>query len=230
VIVEAVSNGLSSSTPAATVTWHVALLRVLLAAVCAAGVPAAAREHAPRIVVLGDSLTSGRGIGKAHAYPAVLQQHLRDNGYDYEVVNAGVSGDTTAGALRRVGEALDEEDVQILIVALGANDGLRGIRVEQLTSNLSRIIEEAQRRRIAVVLVGMDALPIRGWAYSVAFHRAYEELAARYRVPLVPFLLLNVMSNPDLMQRDRVHPNEAGARAIADHIWPYLESLLKKTV
>jgi acyl-CoA thioesterase-1 len=76
----------------------------------------------------------------------------------------------------------------------------------------------------------MDALPIRGWAYSVAFHRAYEELAARYRVPLVPFLLLNVMSNPDLMQRDRVHPNEAGARAIADHIWPYLESLLKKTV
>ena len=228
-IAEAVSNCSSSSNPASGLTWHVVLLRVLLAAVCAAGVPATARERTPRIVVLGDSLTSGRGIGKALAYPAVLQQRLRDNGYDYEVVNAGVSGDTTAGALRRVGEAL-EDDVDILIVALGANDGLRGIRVEQLTFNLSRIIEEAQRRGIAVVLVGMDALPVRGWAYSVAFHRAYEELAARYRVPLVPFLLLNVMSNPALMQRDRVHPNEAGARAIADHIWPYLELLLKKTV
>jgi acyl-CoA thioesterase-1 len=118
--------------------------------------------------------------------------------------------------------------VKILIVALGANDGLRGVPIEQLKSNLSEIIEEAQRRGIAVVLVGMDALPLRGWAYSVEFHRAYEELAARYRVPLVPFVLMNVMTNASLMQNDRTHPNEAGARAIADFIWPYLEPLLKK--
>jgi acyl-CoA thioesterase-1 len=206
-----------------------AVARLLFALVCALAVPAAARERAPRIVVLGDSLTSGRGIGTAHAYPAVLEQRLRDNGYDYDVVNAGVSGDTTSDALRRVQDALDG-DVQVLIVALGANDGLRGVRVEKLESNLSRIIEEAQRRGIRVVLVGMDALPVHGWAYSVAFHRSYEELAARYRVPLVPFVLLNVMTNPALMQRDHVHPNEAGARAIADLIWPYLESLLKRTV
>ena len=145
------------------------------------------------------------------------------------MVNAGVSGDTTAGALRRVDSAL-EGDVRILIVALGANDGLRGVRVEQLTANLGRIIDQAQQRQISVMLVGMDALPIRGWAYSVAFHRAYEELAARYRIPLVPFLLVNVLSDPTLMQRDRVHPNEAGARAIADRLWPYLQPLLQRTV
>jgi acyl-CoA thioesterase-1 len=185
------------------------------------------REDAPRIVALGDSLTSGRGIGRDEAYPAVLQERLEDGGYTYQVVNAGVSGDTTARALRRYREALDG-DVKVLIVALGANDGLRGVPVEQLKANLSEIIEEAQRRGIAVVLVGMDALPLHGWAYSVAFHRAYEELAARYAIPLVPFVLMNIMTDPSLMQRDRAHPNQAGARAIADLIWPHLQPLLKK--
>jgi acyl-CoA thioesterase-1 len=202
---------------------------VLLAVVVTAlAVPAAtAREDAPRIVALGDSLTSGRGIGKDEAYPAVLQARLEDAGYNYHVINAGVSGDTTARALRRYRDTLDG-DVKVLIVALGANDGLRGVGVEQLKSNLSVIIEEAQRRGIAVVLVGMDALPLHGWAYSVAFHRAYEELAARYAIPLVPFVLMNIMTDPSLMQGDRAHPNQAGARAIADLIWPHLQPLLKK--
>jgi acyl-CoA thioesterase-1 len=200
---------------------------MLLAVVTALAVPAAtARDHAPQIVALGDSLTSGRGIGKDEAYPAVLQARLEDSGYNYHVVNAGVSGDTTARALGRYREALDG-DVKVLIVALGANDGLRGVPVEQLKSNLSVIIEAAQRRSIAVVLVGMDALPLHGWAYSVAFHRAYEELAAHYAIPLVPFVLMNIMTDPSLMQRDRAHPNQAGARAIADLIWPHLQPLLK---
>jgi acyl-CoA thioesterase I len=188
--------------------------------------PAAAADGAPRIVALGDSLTSGRGIGKTHAFPALLQTQLNDAGYAYEVINAGVSGDTSARALRRVRDALDG-DVRVLIVALGANDGLRGVPVQQLQSNLGQIIEVAQRRGISVLLCGMDALPVHGWDYSVAFHRAYEELAARYRVSLVPFLLLKVIANPQLMQSDRIHPNEAGARAIADSIWPYLQALLK---
>jgi acyl-CoA thioesterase-1 len=190
---------------------------------------AAAAEGAPRIVALGDSLTSGRGIGKTHAFPALLQAHVDDADYDYQVINAGVSGDTTARALRRLRGALDG-DVRVLIVALGANDGLRGVPVQQLTLNLGQIIEEAQRRGISVLLCGMDALPLHGWDYSVAFHRAYDDLAARYRVPLVPFLLLNVMANPELMQSDRIHPNEAGARAIAEKIWPYLQPLLKQAV
>jgi acyl-CoA thioesterase-1 len=199
----------------------------LLAVVTALAVPATANEDLPRIVALGDSLTSGRGIGKDDAYPAVLQKRLEDDGYTYHVVNAGVSGDTTARALRRYRDAL-EGDVRVLIVALGANDGLRGVPVEQLESNLSAIIEEAQRRGIAVVLIGMDALPVHGWAYSVAFHHAYEELAARYRVTLVPSVLMKVMSDASLMQSDRAHPNEAGARALADLIWPHLRPLLKK--
>jgi acyl-CoA thioesterase-1 len=200
---------------------------MFLAVVALLAVSATAREDAPRIVALGDSLTSGRGIGKAAAYPAVLQGRLEDGGYRYQVVNAGVSGDTTARALRRYRDALDG-DVKVLIVALGANDGLRGVPVEQLKSNLSAIVEEAQRRDIAVVLVGMDALPMHGWPYTVAFHRAYEDLASRYRIPLVPSVLMTVMTNASLMQSDRAHPNEAGARAIADLIWPHLEPLLKK--
>jgi acyl-CoA thioesterase-1 len=199
----------------------------LLAVVTGLAVPATANEDEPLIVALGDSLTSGRGIGKEEAYPAVLQKRLEDDGYIYHVVNAGVSGDTTARALRRYRDAL-EGDVKVLIVALGANDGLRGVPVEQLESNLSAIIEEAQRRGIAVVLVGMDALPLRGWAYSVAFHRAYEELAARYGVTLVRSVLMKVMSDASLMQSDRAHPNQAGARAIADLIWPHVRPLLEK--
>jgi acyl-CoA thioesterase-1 len=201
---------------------------LFLAAIAAFAAPVMARDNAPRIVALGDSLTSGRGIGKADAYPAVLQERLEDDGYTYQMVNAGVSGDTTGRALRRFQDAL-VGDVRILIVALGANDGLRGVSVDQLKSNLSVIIEEAQRRNIAVLLVGMDALPVHGWAYSLAFHRAYDDLAARYGVPLVPSVLVNVMTNPALMQSDRVHPNQAGARAIAGLIWPHLQPLLSKS-
>jgi acyl-CoA thioesterase-1 len=203
---------------------------VLLVLMTASTVPAAwATPEAERlrIVALGDSLTSGQGIGAADAYPAVLQERLDGGGYDYRVVNAGVSGDTTSRALRRYREALDG-DVKILILALGANDGLRGVPVDQLKSNLSEIIEEAQRRGIDVVLIGMDALPIPGWDYSVAFHRAYDSLAARYGITLVPSFLMKILTNNSLMQSDRAHPNKAGARAIADLVWPYLEPLLSK--
>jgi acyl-CoA thioesterase-1 len=198
---------------------------VLLVALTPPVASATVREEAPRIVALGDSLTSGYGIASADAYPALLQARLDDRGYHYQVVNAGVSGDTTGRALRRYQKALDG-DVKILIVALGANDGLRGVPVAQLKSNLAVIIEEAQRRDIAVVLVGMDALPLHGWDYTVAFHRAYQDLAEQYHVPLVPSVLTKVMPDASLMQSDRAHPNRDGARAIADMIWPYLEPLL----
>ena len=116
--------------------------------------------------------------------------------------------------------------MRVLVVALGANDGLRGVPVAQITANLSHIIETAQKRGIAVLLCAMEALPIHGWAYTAAFHQAYLALAARYNVPLVPFILLNVIGDPRLMQRDRAHPNADGARAIADVIWPHLERVL----
>jgi acyl-CoA thioesterase-1 len=217
-----------------TRTFLSAVLFAALAALPASAGPQAenvahglSRAESLRIVALGDSLTSGRGIGVDKAYPAVLQNWLDDDGYHYDVINGGVSGDTSARALRRYRELLDRS-VKILIVALGANDGLRGLPVDQLTKNLSAIIEEAQRRDIAVVLVGMDALPMHGWGYTVAFHRVYEDLSSRYQVPLVPFVLMKIMTDASLMQSDHAHPNEAGARAIADLIWPYLEPLLVK--
>lgn len=199
------------------------LVAVISAAAVSAPPPDAASR--PLIVAFGDSLTSGRGLESEQAFPAILQQRLDEAGLDYAMVNAGVSGDTTTRALRRLEPALDG-DVRALIVALGANDGLRGVPVDQLKSNLSRIIEAAQARGIAVLLCGMETLPIRGWPYTVAFHNAYGELAARYKVPLVPFVMMKIIADPKMMQPDRAHPNAAGARAIAEIIWPYLNTLL----
>jgi acyl-CoA thioesterase I len=207
------------------------LATLTLAFVCAVAAPAGVRDRSnrdrlPRIVVLGDSLSSGHGIGIASSFPALLQQRLDEHGYGYQVVNAGVSGDTTAGALRRVAPAL-QGDVQVLVIALGANDGLRGVPVPQVKANLTRLIEDARRRNIAVLLCAMEALPLYGWDYTVAFHRAYRELADKYDIPLVPFFMMDVLANPELLQPDRIHPNASGARAIADVVWPYLRDLLQ---
>jgi acyl-CoA thioesterase-1 len=182
---------------------------------------------APLIVVLGDSLASGHGIGASKSFPAVLQERVAEQNYPYRIVNAGVSGDTTAGGLHRLDSTL-KGDVRLLVVALGANDGLRGIPVAQVKANLARIIERAQARGIRVLLCGMEALPTYGWQYTVAFHQMYLDLAKRYEVPLVPFMLIDVIGNPRLMQPDHVHPNADGARVMADHVWPYLEPLLDR--
>jgi acyl-CoA thioesterase I len=175
-----------------------------------------------RIVALGDSLTSGHGLGRNHAYPAVLEASLREAGLPAAVVNHGVSGDTTAGGVRRLDAALSERP-QILIVALGANDGLRGVPVATVRRNLEQIIEAAQARGVSVVLCGMDALPLYGWQYTVDFHNIYPELADKYGVPLVPFLLTGVVGNQAMLLPDMIHPNIAGAKAIASNIWPYLQ-------
>ena len=179
------------------------------------------------IVALGDSLTAGYRIGTDHAFPAVLQAQLNAAGYEYSVVNAGVSGDTSGQAVQRLTGAL-AGDVRILIVAIGVNDGLRCVPVHELTSNLRRIIEAAHGPGAAVILCGMEAPPIYGRPYAVSFHAAYESLAERYRVPLVPFVMLRVLGNPNLVLPDRIHPNAAGARVIADQIWPYLQPLLRR--
>ncbi|HKB09967.1 MAG TPA: arylesterase [Vicinamibacterales bacterium] len=179
--------------------------------------------------MLGDSLASGRGIGADRAFPAVLQQKLDEDGLEFEVANAGISGDTSSRALRRY-EPLLDGNVRVLVLELGANDGLRGVPVTQVKENLGRIIEAAQARGITVLLCGMEALPIHGWDYTVKFHNAYGELAKQYDVALVPFILMNVIGNRDLMQPDHAHPNAAGARAIADNIWPYLKPLLAPAV
>lgn len=178
----------------------------------------------PRIVVLGDSLTAGLGLPESEAYPALLQQKLDAEGYKFEIVNAGVSGDTTAGGLRRLEWALDG-DVKILIVALGANDGLRGLSIDEMQKNLSAIVEHARKREVTVLLAGMEAPPNYGQDYTVKFRQVYRDLARTHDVTLVPFLLDGVAGHARLNQGDGIHPNADGARLIAETIWRTLQPM-----
>ena len=203
---------------------------VLLFALIAA-LPAEAAGTKPavplKIVAFGDSLTSGHRLPSKDAYPAVVQKKLNAGGLPFTIVNQGISGDTTAGALRRIDRAL-EINPQIAIVELGVNDGLRGVAVAQVQANLEKIIETFREHNVVVLLCGMEALPFNGWQYTIAFHQMYEDLAAKYDVPLVPFVMNGVLGNPDLISDDGVHPNAAGARYIAETIWEYLEPMVRK--
>ena len=180
----------------------------------------------PRIVILGDSLTAGLGLPVGQSYPALLQQRLKDEGSSYQIVNAGVSGDTSAGGLSRLDWALDG-DVRVMIVALGGNDGLRGLPAAQLKDNLAAIITRAQARGITVILAGMEAPPNYGREYIVAFHQVYPALAKEYHVALVPFLLDGVAGRDALNQPDGIHPSAAGARIVADNVWKVLKPVVK---
>jgi acyl-CoA thioesterase-1 len=184
------------------------------------------RKGRPAIVVLGDSLTAGYGLPQEAAFPALLQLRLDAAGYAYDVVNMGVSADTSAGGVSRVEWALDG-DVRVLVVALGANDGLRGLSTEGLRNNLARIVEVAQRRGVRVLLCGMQAPPNFGLGYTMAFREVYREVAREKGVAFVPFLLEGVAGIPSLNQADGIHPNAEGARKVADLVWTHLEPLLQ---
>jgi acyl-CoA thioesterase I len=186
--------------------------------------PAASR---PRVVCLGDSLTAGHGLANPErAYPALLQARLRNAGFDWEVVNAGVSGDTSAAGLRRLEWSL-QGDVRVLIVALGANDGLRGLPVTDMRRNLEAIAQGARARGITVILAGMEVPPNVGPAYTREFRAAFAELAARDQLAFVPFLLDGVAGVSALNQADGIHPNEEGQRRVADLLWPTLEPIVR---
>ena len=195
--------------------------RAPAAAAAGGSPPVAAADARPRIVILGDSLTAGLGLNPDEAYPALLQAKVDHAHLDYEVINAGVSGDTSAGGLRRLDWALDG-DVRVLVVELGANDGLRGVPVDELRANLSTIIETAQARGVRVVLAGMEAPPNYGPDFTQAFHRIYPDLARQYGVALVPFLLDGVAGDPALNQADGIHPTARGAVIVADNMWAVL--------
>jgi acyl-CoA thioesterase-1 len=182
---------------------------------------------AERVVFLGDSLTAGYGLDAGETYPSLVQQRLRGSGSRAEVVNAGVSGDTSAGGLRRLDWSL-EGDVRVLVVALGANDALRGLSTDELRRNLAGIIERARERKVTVVLAGMEAPPNLGAAYSGAFRQVYRDLASAYGVALIPFLLEGVAGDPAFNQADLIHPNAGGARKIADLVWPYVDRAVRE--
>jgi acyl-CoA thioesterase-1 len=208
---------------------HIAFIAWLALVVSCGGssvTPSSVEDVPPVVVALGDSLTAGPGLRADESYPALLQRRARQAGYPHMFHNAGASGDTSADAVRRLETAL-VPDARVLIVALGANDGLRGVPIATIRHNLETILERARDRDLRVLLCGMETPPVHGWQYSVDFHRLFPELAGRYNVPLMPFLLLGVAGNPDYNLGDRVHPNAAGMRIIAENMWPYLEPLLK---
>ena len=182
----------------------------------------------PRIVFLGDSLTAGLGLARHQAVPSLIQARLDAEGYRYQVVNAGVSGDTSAGGLSRLDWSL-EGDVEVLVLELGANDGLRGLPVSQMKSNLGEIISRARQRGIAVVLTGMEAPPNYGAAYTTEFRQAFRDLAREHDVEFVPFFLEGVAGIASLNNSDGIHPNADGARIIEQTLWRALEPLLAAT-
>jgi acyl-CoA thioesterase-1 len=208
------------------VRWRVIAVLATVAVIgCNEDTPTAPSRATRIIVAFGDSLTSGPGLRPEETYPALLQQRITSEGREYGVINAGVSGDTSSEALLRFDAAL-VPDARIVILAIGANDGLRGVPVATVERNIAAMIERAQARGVAVLLCQMDAPPVRGLTYTIEFHRVFTRLADRYKVPLVPFFLLGIIGNEELDLDDSLHPNAAGHKVIADTIWPHLRPML----
>jgi len=177
------------------------------------------------IVAFGDSLTAGLGVALDDTYPARLERRLRDHRYPYRVINAGVSGDTTAGGLRRV-EWVLQTHPDIVIVELGANDGLRGLSTTLIRENLAQIIARFQAAGATVILAGMRVPPKYGASYSSAFADLFPDLATRYHVPIIPFFLDGVAGVGALNQADGIHPTAEGYRVIVDRLWPVILPVL----
>lgn len=186
------------------------------------------KKSVPKIVAFGDSLTAGLGLSTNDAYPALLQELLKRDGYEYEVVNSGVSGDTSAGGLRRIDWALDggEAPVRFLILELGANDFLRGQPVGETRQNLAQIIDRAQRKNVKVLLAGMLAPTNAGREYQEQIRNMFVELARETGVPLIPFFLENVAGLEGLNQPDGIHPNAAGTKLVAETVYKHLQPML----
>lgn len=199
-------------------------LALLALAAVPEGRPAAAAEPV-RILALGDSLTAGYGLPEQDGFTTRLQRALRDKGYQADVINAGVSGDTTAGGRARLEWALADQP-QAVVVALGANDGLRGIDPASTRENLDAILSTLKGREIPTLLAGMYAPPNLGRDYGERFNAIYPDLAAKYDVPLYPFFLEGVALDRKLNQEDGMHPNAQGVAIMVDGILPHLTGLL----
>ena len=200
--------------------------RALFFAALALSLVGVGEARAERVIVaLGDSLTAGLGVAADEAYPALLEARLAREGYAYRVVNAGVSGDTTAGGLRRVDWVLRAKP-EIAIVALGANDGLRAQSPQAMRENLTAIVKRLQAAGSRVLLVGMRLPPNYGADYTTEFQAVFPEVARSTGAAFMPFLLDGVAADTRLNQPDGIHPTAAGYQVIADRLWPYLRPLL----
>ncbi|MEX2284587.1 MAG: arylesterase [Gemmatimonadota bacterium] len=195
-----------------------------------ASAPAAAPTEPRRVIVfIGTSLTAGYGIGADLAFPAMVQQKIDSAGLPYRVVNAGISGETSAGGLRRV-DWLLQQPVDVLVLELGANDGLRGLDTDSMKSNLDQVILHTLEKNpeAKIVIAGMEAPRNLGPRYTTRFAAVFHDLARKHDAVLIPFLLDGVAGQPDLNQADAIHPTEQGQRIIANTVWRYLEPLLRR--
>jgi len=200
--------------------------RTVAAEIAGASEPESPLPVSDRVIVaFGDSLTAGLGVAADQAYPSVLERTIREAGYSYRVINAGVSGETTAGGLRRVPWILKYRP-DIVILELGGNDGLRGLSLIETKRNLAEIIEALQKAHVRVILAGMKIPPNYGKEYTAAFEQIYPESAARYRVTLIPFFLEGVGGRAGLNQADGIHPTAEGYQKVVQNVWPKLEPLL----
>lgn len=182
--------------------------------------------HLPTIVAFGNSLTAGLGVSPEETYPAQLQRQLDAAGIHFRVVNAGVSGDTTAGGLRRIAWLLKSKP-RIVIIELGGNDGLRGLSLEETSNNLERIIQQFREASVTVVLAGMKLPPNYGAEYTKGFESIYQSLAKKYRLVLIRFFLQGVAGSPSMNQADGIHPTGEGYRIIAENVFVTIRPLIE---
>ena len=187
-----------------------------------------AAEAAGTLLVVGDSLSSGYGLGPEQAWPALLERRLRERRLDYSVVNASISGDTSAGGRSRLGAALDAARPTLVIIALGGNDGLRGLPLATLRDNLDAMLAAVHRQRARAVLVGMKLPPNYGADYTRGFERIYLDLARAHGATRVPFLLEGIAERRELFQADGIHPTAEAQPLILENVWKSLAPLLKR--
>lgn len=201
-------------------------MRALLLLIClAASLPA---WSAPlTVLVLGDSLSAAYGIDRDQGWVALLRERLAANGFDAKVVNASTSGNTTRAGLARLDQSLDEHDPDVVIIALGGNDGLRGVPLAATRRNLSRMVEQSQQAGARVLLVGVRLPTNYGSAFIERFQAMFRQVAEEYDIPLVPKFLAGVAENPELMQDDGIHPGVEAQPMMLDNLWPKLQPLLQ---
>jgi acyl-CoA thioesterase-1 len=204
---------------------------VLTFALCLiAAAPWSARAAEPPVIlVVGDSLSAGFGLSPGQGWVTLLQQRLKREGYGYRVVNASVSGETTDGGVQRLNRALTQHKPAVVIIELGGNDGLRGLPVSRVRSNIDLLITKSRAAGAQVLLVAIRVPTNYGPRYTSSFQRIYTDLATRYRIGLVPFLSDQVATDLALFQPDGIHPNAQAQPLLLDNLWPQLSPLLRRT-
>lgn len=204
-------------------------LTLSLVSLCFVACALPAMAENPKILIFGDSLSAVYGVAQAQGWPALLQNKLNEKNQRYDVINASISGETTSGGLSRLATTLVEFKPNIIILELGANDGLRGLPVQEMAKNLDAMIMLSKKTKVKIVLVGMKIPPNYGLKYSNEFRRTYTKLSQQHNVTLVPFMLENIATKPKLTQDDGLHPNSLAQPLILENIWPKLHGLLNPT-